>query len=503
MSISLEPPASESLVWQTVGSSAGPKARALHIGAVVDDAFFLHGGYDGMNRCGDFWRFDFSELKWTQVATVDGVHPSARDRHACAVTDKKMYLFGGYDGSNRVNDFWEYDAQLNKWTDITNTTGGTPPSPRHSHSMFFFDNKIHVLFGYDGNYRNDLYIFDCTSRLWSATPTRGTHTPKARYRNSATVVKDKLFVFGGHDGARHLGDAFVLSLITYEWSEITPSAGVSHIPQARDSHSACLHTNGQVIVFGGSSGVARSDILAFDLEKRVWQEWKYTENTHAPVPRFCHVAVIHRNSLYVNSGYDGTTRLSDFKRLPLPDNLAIQVPEPTIIQDLRGFVNNSAFADVAFVLDDGSEVKAHKILLHRCPYFACMFAAQMQEANEGRIRLKDVSQRALMKLLEIIYTDEALIEEEDMSFVLELLVIADRHGVERLKALCEIHIVKNINFENAAGIVEIADQHSALILRAKAMDFILKHFDSVSKSKAFEDMAKHNVDLLLEIIKKR
>jgi hypothetical protein len=147
--------------------------------------------------------------------------------------------------------------------------------------------------------------------------------------------------------------------------------------------------------------------------------------------------------------------------------------------------------------------KAHKILLSRSPYFACMLNAEMQESLEGKIRLKDVSERALIKLLEIIYTDEVFIEEEDMSFVLELLVLSDRFGVDRLKAICEIHIMKNVNFDNAASILQVADLHSAMILRSKAMDFILKHFDAVSKSKAFEDMAKNNVELLLEIIKKR
>ncbi|KAF4702488.1 Leucine-zipper-like transcriptional regulator 1, partial [Perkinsus olseni] len=41
--------------------------------------------------------------------------PSARDRHVAVAYRGNIYIFGGYDGSTRVNDFWLYDTQAQSW----------------------------------------------------------------------------------------------------------------------------------------------------------------------------------------------------------------------------------------------------------------------------------------------------------------------------------------------------------------------------------------------------
>ena len=90
-----------------------------------------------------------------------------------------------------------------------------------------------------------------------------------------------------------------------------------------------------------------------------------------------------------------------------------------------------------------------------------------------------------------------------MKLAMEVFVAADQFGVERLKRLCEQLIVQAISIDNAADILQAADTHSALGLRGRCLEFMLRHFDAVSKSSGFEILAKDNVELLLEIIKKR
>jgi len=34
------------------------------------------------------------------------------------VHNRSIYIFGGYDGFNRVNDFYEYNADYNNWTEV-------------------------------------------------------------------------------------------------------------------------------------------------------------------------------------------------------------------------------------------------------------------------------------------------------------------------------------------------------------------------------------------------
>jgi len=42
-----------------------------------------------------------------------------------------------------------------------------------------------------------------------------------------------------------------------------------------------------------------------------------------------------------------------------------------------------------------------------------------------------------------------------------------------------------------------------LSLRGKALGYILSHFEAVSKTDAFEDMARSNVELVFEILRSR
>lgn len=86
---------------------------------------------------------------------------------------------------------------------------------------------------------------------------------------------------------------------------------------------------------------------------------------------------------------------------------------------------------------------------------------------------------------------------------MELFAAADLFDISRLQAICEKCMLSKINIDNAAAIFLTADIHSATTLRAKVLKYILKHFELVSKSDAFEDMARSNVELVVEILKQR
>ena len=86
---------------------------------------------------------------------------------------------------------------------------------------------------------------------------------------------------------------------------------------------------------------------------------------------------------------------------------------------------------------------------------------------------------------------------------MELFEAADHFGIERLKSMCEQAIIMNIDAENAAAIFHASDMHNAQSLREMALNFILQNFDQVSKTSGFEQLARVNVDLILEIIKSR
>mmetsp|Transcript_69935 Transcript_69935/g.177496 ORF Transcript_69935/g.177496 Transcript_69935/m.177496 type:complete len:522 (+) Transcript_69935:109-1674(+) len=486
--------------WSLVKySGLPPRQRSLHAGIVVGDNLYIFGGYDGSNRVNDFYKFSFKASKWSQIA-VSGATPSARDRHVIVSHSDRIYIFAGYDGNNRVNDFWQYDTEHEVWS-VVDAALGNPPTPRHSHSGVAFDGSMYVFAGYDGNYRSDFHRYNFEQRKWSIVPVKGS-VPKARYRTSAVAYKNRMLVVGGHDGAKHLNDFHQFNFDNLEWSSVETSGQLPPPPSPRDSHSAVV-CGDSMYVFGGSTGSARNDMYAFSFETDQWHEvlppTGSGQKAHVPCPRFCHTSDMYNNSVFIFGGYDGQTRLNDFWQLTLGSEVRIDIPSGSLVGDLRGLLNEQRLSDVTFIVE-GKPVYAHKLLCIRCSYFRAMFEGQMREAQEKTITIPQVSHKAFLALLEYLYTDEV---EIPVDIAMELFVASDQFGVERLRRLCEKHILLSINVDSVATILQAANMHIAHGLRQSCMDFILRNFDAVSKTAAFEEMGRSNVELVFEILKRR
>lgn len=267
-----------------------------------------------------------------------------------------------------------------------------------------------------------------------------------------------------------------------------------------------------MFIFGGSSGAARNDFFEYRIDVNAWIELQSnvdstnldgeTDTEGAPNPRFCHVAVLYKDCMYIHAGYDGQTRLSDFRSYSFVENVLLDLPPPTILEDLGRFVNDPVYADIVFEVDSGDEFFGHKIILSRCAYFKAMFESNMAEKTQTRIRIKDVTNDVFQLLLSYLYLDEITIETSS-SDLMALFVAADRFGIERLKRICEQAILSTLTVENACVIFLAADMSSASLLRKKSVEFILRNYDAVLKTIAFEELARSNIELTLELIRNR
>ena len=82
-----------------------------------------------------------------------------------------------------------------------------PPTARHSSCAIVFDGSMYVFGGYDGNCRSDLHRFNFETNTWSEIKkTTNGLWPRERYRTSAALYKDSVFIYGGHDGSKQLED---------------------------------------------------------------------------------------------------------------------------------------------------------------------------------------------------------------------------------------------------------------------------------------------------------
>jgi hypothetical protein len=158
-----------------------------------------------------------------------------------------------------------------------------------------------------------------------------------------------------------------------------------------------------------------------------------------------------------------------------------------------------SFADLTIMVE-GVSVRCHKVMLMRCPYFRAMLLSDMAESSQSVVHLSTVTHAIFTAVLEYLYTDHVVIP---LDSAMELFVAADCFQIPRLQAMCERRLLASMTVENASSIFHAADVHSATSLREKALGYILSHFEAVSKTESFEEMARSNVELVFEILKNR
>jgi RCC1 and BTB domain-containing protein len=174
------------------------------------------------------------------------------------------------------------------------------------------------------------------------------------------------------------------------------------------------------------------------------------------------------------------------------------VPVTTsFLRNMRDMVDNDEFSDVIFKVDNDF-VYAHKsILASRCEHFAALLRSGMRETVEGEITIPNVTKPVFLLLMEYIYTDSVMI---DMEYAVDLYVLADMYGLERLSNICVTVVKRNLSTFNATGILQHATDEDCIVLKDLAMEFVISNFERISKTDGIR-LVSHEV--LLDILSNR
>jgi hypothetical protein len=161
---------------------------------------------------------------WSLVPT--GSLPSART-FAPTVWDPirhRVLLFGGYDGTNYLNDVWQFTV-AGGWTHIV--PAGSPPSPRDAAGLIYdpVRDRLLVVAGNNVTPPQDVWQMTLTGTpTWSQVLPTGT-PPEGRFGFSTIYdpVRDRVIVFGGFNtGAQpNSNEVWALSLAgTPSWAQL-------------------------------------------------------------------------------------------------------------------------------------------------------------------------------------------------------------------------------------------------------------------------------------------
>jgi N-acetylneuraminic acid mutarotase len=255
-----------------------PPARAYYAMASIgiEDKVLLFGGYTGSEALDDTWIFDSSNNKWTLMNPLNAPLPRYDHAMATIFKDDKVILFGGFFQSGSgpridYNDTWIYDLSDNQWYKQNPLDS---PSARCGHIMSGIDTVPEVLLF--GGYSDDLGFF-CDTWVFNITDCRwreifSLSKPGANLVYSMANIRndDKVVTFMGRKLDKYLNETWVYDRSDGQWTMKDPPEK----PSARDSFAMATVVNMKgVMLFGGYDGASwQCDTWIYDLSSDRWNQ---------------------------------------------------------------------------------------------------------------------------------------------------------------------------------------------------------------------------------------
>jgi hypothetical protein len=263
---------------------AQPSARSGHVMAYDANRglVVLFGGYDATRYSNETWHWDGSSWwKLPDGGPSGPPRPAGRSGAMMAYDASRqvVVLFGGYDGTNDLDDTWEYSSS--GWSEMD---PNDHPHARRQGAMAYSGSGVVMLFGgrflvWPGMYYlDDTWEWDGTN--WEEQDPND--RPMDRWGNAmaydCSVGVDVLFGGSMGGGETWEWDGTDWSIITFDPNDATPGV--------RKYHAMSFDTNdSRVVLFGGLGFTCCSDTWEYDAEN---DEWYYQDVETHPSGRYNH-----------------------------------------------------------------------------------------------------------------------------------------------------------------------------------------------------------------------
>ncbi|KAJ0981958.1 hypothetical protein J5N97_010213 [Dioscorea zingiberensis] len=275
------------------GGIWGPGQRWGHTLNSVKNGRFIYvfGGFYGPEKChsNDVFVFDTVKQTWSKPM-VKGIPPSPRDSHSCTTVGHRLFVFGGTDGTNPLEDIHILDTTSNMWMPLPPDLQVSGPDAREGHSAALVDNRLFIFGGCGKSnddsggqvYYNDLHILDTEKLKWECAITSG-KPPSPRDSHTCSAWRNRIIVLGGEDSSDcYLSDVHILDTDTLSWSQISTS-GQMIAPRAGHT-TVALGSN--LFVFGGFTDDRNlyDDLHVLNLDTGIWS--RVSSVNQGPSARF-------------------------------------------------------------------------------------------------------------------------------------------------------------------------------------------------------------------------
>jgi hypothetical protein len=238
----------QSFIQTTVQGDA-ITARMQHRTVVHRGHMYVVMGYNGVSRLADMF-YSNNARYWKRKSTlVDTSNNDIVGREAFGLQchNEKVYLLGGYDGSNYLNEVYVTNDMV-RWQKLQNA----PWDGRYGFVTFSFDNRLWVMGGIKTGpaYLNDVW--------WTRDGVRWTQEPNAPWEirgyHAGLVYSNMMYVVGGLGAASARYNDVYYTTNGRIWTRMESSAAFT----GRDGHSVTAYgdsmVNSRMVLIGGQTG---------------------------------------------------------------------------------------------------------------------------------------------------------------------------------------------------------------------------------------------------------
>ncbi|XP_038584213.1 acyl-CoA-binding domain-containing protein 5 [Micropterus salmoides] len=240
-----------------------------------DTAILIGGETTDQNYCEDsLWKLELDSDFWFPMnSSASGPVPLCARGHSATYDpdSKSVYVYGGLREGQCYSELYILNTLTWKWK-LVSARGNVPNLAYHSAA--FYKKELFVFGGVqpshssgDKSCSNALYIFSPQYELWYQPIVEGDR-PLPRFGHSATLMSQRLFIFGGRKTATYLNDLHVLDLGFMEYTAVKCG---NMPPLPRGFHAALPVSDNRILVSGGCSAIgALQDLHIFNTDTTMW-----------------------------------------------------------------------------------------------------------------------------------------------------------------------------------------------------------------------------------------
>lgn len=282
----------------------------------------------------DLHRLDTRDNSLELVVPSSSVGPSPREHSILVASNDKqdLYLVGGvyldpyetsidFTTTAFFNEVWKFHLKTRTWSLVELAQGSPVPSGRAGARGFLNKDKIYVIFGYDPQFRNEVWTFDIKSRRWALVPSGG--VPIQGRTNVAMAydsAKELAYVYGGLGMNAQYQFVKYNDLYTYDVKRNVWTLVESDSLSPERAHGTLSLVKGSLVHFGGDmpgglpGGVCNSphgdnvsdDTLVRDAKRLSSSPWELqgkSKSHNHPPPLQYHTTAVVKDYIYVFGGY--------------------------------------------------------------------------------------------------------------------------------------------------------------------------------------------------------